>query len=137
MRPLILFAMKIKVENTIEAINEWLLNVGASALPQVKISSQSGIGRMMGMLGIDLSTYNVWNELGFLLTPTLDSVVRPKLGAFLDNIPEEGYNEVVMEFVDSAIIQAREKGYVNLFGIQLGENAFVGLKEILIRKLNA
>lgn len=129
--------MKIYVENTIEAINEWLLNVGASALPQVKISSQSGIGKMMGMLGIDLSTYNIWKELGFLVTPILDSVVKPKLGAFLENIPEEGYNKVVMEFVDSAIIQAREKGYVNLFGVQLGENAFVGLKEILGRKLNA
>ena len=129
--------MKIKVENTIEAVNEWLLNVGASALPQVKISSQSGIGRMMGMLGIDLSTYNVWNELGFLLSPPLDSIVRPRLGAFLENIPEEEYDKVVMEFVDSAIIQAREKGYVNLFGVQLGENAFVGLKDILTRKLNA
>ena len=129
--------MKIKVENTIEAVNEWLLNVGASALPQVKISSQSGVGRMMGMLGIDLSTYNVWNELGFLLSPTLDSIVRPKLGAFLENIPEEEYDKVVMEFVDSAIVQAREKGYVNLFGVQLGENAFVGLKQILSQKLNA
>lgn len=89
------------------------------------------------MLGIDLSTYNVWNELGFLLSPTLDSIVRPKLGAFLENIPEEEYDKVVMEFVDSAIIQAREKGYVNLFGVQLGENAFVGLKQILSQKLNA
>lgn len=92
---------------------------------------------MMGMLGIDLSTYNVWNELGFLLTPVLDSIVKPKLGAFLDNIPEDEYDRMVMEFVDSAIIQAREKGYVNLFGVQLGENAFTGLKDILNHKLNA
>lgn len=128
--------MNIKVEKTIDAVNEWLLNVGASALPQVKISAQSGVGRMMGMLGIDLSTYNVWNELGFLLTPTLDAIVRPKLGAVLENIPEDEYNKVVTDFVDSAIIQARENGYVNLFGIQLGENAFVGLKDILTAKLN-
>lgn len=130
--------MNTKIENTIDAVNEWLLNVGASALPQVKISSQSGIGRIMsGVFGIDLSTYNVWNELGFLLTPTLDSIVRPKLGALLDNIPEAEYDKKIMEFVDCAIIQAREKGYVNVFGIQLGENAFVGLKEILSQKLNA
>lgn len=130
--------MNPKIEKTIDAVNEWLLNVGASALPQVKISSQSGIGRIMsGMFGIDLSTYNVWNELGFLLTPTLDSIVRPKLGSLLQNIPDEEYDKQIMEFVDSAIIQAREKGYVNLFGIQLGENAFEGLKEILSQKLNA
>ena len=130
--------MTIKVQNTIEAVNQWLLNVGASALPQMKISPQSGVGRLMaGVFGIDVSTYNVWNELGFLLTPTLDAIVKPKLGALLENIPEEDYDKTVMEFVDSAIIQAREKGYVNLFGIQLGENAFVGLKEILTQKLNA
>ena len=130
--------MNPKIEKTIDAVNEWLLNVGASALPQVKISSQSGIGRIMsGMFGIDLSTYNVWNELGFLLTPTLDSIVRPKLGSLLQNIPDKEYDKQIMEFVDSAIIQAREKGYVNLFGIQLGENAFEGLKEILSQKLNA
>lgn len=129
--------MNTKIEKTIDAVNEWLLNVGASALPQVRISSQSGIGRIMsGMFGIDLSTYNVWNELGFLLTPALDSIVRPKLGALLQNIPEAEYDKQIMEFVDSAIIQAREKGYVNIFGIQLGENAFVGLKEILSQKLN-
>lgn len=137
--PSLLFTtMNIKVENTIEAVNEWLLNVGASAMPQVKIPAQSGIGRLMsGMFGIDLSTYNVWNELGFLLTPTLDAVVRPKLGEFLANIPEEGYEDVVMRYVDSAINQARKQGYVNLFGIQLGPNAFEGLKDILQRKLNA
>lgn len=130
--------MTIKVEKTIEAVNQWLLNVGASALPQMKVSPQSGVGRLMaGVFGIDVSTYNVWNELGFLLTPTLDAIVRPKLGAFLENIPDEDYNRIVMEYVDSAIIQAREKGYVNLFGIQLGENAFIGLKEILSQKLNA
>ena len=130
--------MTIKVEKTIEAVNQWLLNVGASALPQMKVSPQSGVGRLMaGVFGIDVSTYNVWNELGFLLTPTLDAIVRPKLGALLENIPDEDYNRIVMEYVDSAIIQAREKGYVNLFGIQLGENAFIGLKEILSQKLNA
>lgn len=130
--------MNIKVEKTIEAVNQWLLNVGASALPQMKVSPQSGVGRLMaGVFGIDISTYNVWNELGFLLTPTLDALVKPKLGAFLENIPEADYDRVVMEYVDSAIAQASEKGYVNLFGIQLGENAFVGLKEILSQKLNA
>lgn len=129
--------MNIKIQNTIEAVNEWLLNVAASALPQVKIPSQSGVGRIMsGMFGIDLSTYNVWNELGFLLTPTLDAIVRPKLGAFLENIPEESYEDIVMGYIDSAIRQTRDKGYVNLFGVQLGENAFVGLKEILSHKLN-
>ena len=130
--------MTIKVEKTIEAVNQWLLNVGASALPQMKVSPQSGIGRLMaGVFGIDLASYNVWNELGFLLAPTIKSVIAPKLNSLLSNIPEEGYNEAVISIVDSAIAKAHADGYVNIFGIQLGENAFVGLKEILLQKLNA
>lgn len=130
--------MTIKVEKTIEAVSEWLMNVGASALPQMKIPAQSGIGRLMaGAFGIDLTTYNVWNELGFLLAPTIKSVVAPKLGELLANIPEDKFNEMVMEYADSFIAQARANGYVNLFGIQLGENAFIGLKGLLESKLNS
>ena len=130
--------MTIKVEKTIEAVCEWLMNVGASVLPSVHIPPQSGIGRLMaGAFGLDLSSYNVWNELGFLLAPTVKTMVAPKLGELLSNIPEEGYNEAVMSIVDSAIAQAHANGYVNVFGIQLGENAFVGLKDILSSKLNS
>lgn len=129
--------MTIKVERTIEAISEWLMKVGASALPQMSISAQSGVGRLMsGMFGIDLSTYNIWNELGFLLTPTMRSIVEPKLGELLSNIPEEKYSEMVMSYADSFITQARTNGYVNLFGIHIGENAFVDLKAMLEQKLN-
>lgn len=128
--------MTIKVERTIEAVCEWLMNVGANALPQMSIPPQSTVGRLMaGAFGIDPSTYNVWNELGFLLGPTVKSVVAPKLGEFLSALPEENYDDSVMSFVESFIQQARSKGYVDLFGIQLGENAFIRLKEILQNKL--
>lgn len=128
--------MTIKVERTIEAVCEWLMNIGASALPQMKIPPQSAVGRLMaGAFGIDPSTYNVWNELGFLLGPTVKSLVAPKLEGFLSALPDEGYNDAVMSFVDSFIQQARSKGYVDLFGIQLGENAFIRLQEILRDKL--
>ena len=90
---------------------------------------------MAGAFGIDPSTYNVWNELGFLLGPTVKSLVAPKLEGFLSALPDEGYNDAVMSFVDSFIQQARSKGYVDLFGIQLGENAFIRLQEILRDKL--
>lgn len=102
----------------------------------MSIPPQSTVGRLMaGAFGIDPSTYNVWNELGFLLGPTVKSVVAPKLGEFLSALPEENYDDSVMSFVESFIQQARSKGYVDLFGIQLGENAFIRLKEILQNKL--
>ena len=37
--------------------------------------------------------------------------------------------------MDSFIAQAREKGSVNLFGIELKEDAFVGLRGILADKM--
>ena len=43
--------------------------------------------------------------------------------------------DIVVKFVDSVIAQAREKGSVNLFGIELKEDAFVGLREILADKM--
>lgn len=128
--------MASKVEKTIEAVSEWLTKVGASVLPSVHIPAQSGIGRLMaGAFGIDIASYNIWNELGFLLGPAVKTMLAPKLAQFLSSLPEEGYTEAIMAVVDSAIEQAQAKGYVNIFGIQLGENAFVGLKEILESKL--
>ena len=129
--------MTIKVERTIEVVSDWLMKVGASALPQMSISSQSGIGRLMtGIFGIDLATYNIWNELGFLLGPTVKSIVSPKLGELLANIPDDKFNEMVMTYADSFITQARMNGYVNLFGVQIGENAFIDLRAMLEQKLN-
>ena len=64
------------------------------------------------------------------------SIVEPKLGELLSNIPNEKYNEMVMSFADSFITQARVNGYVNLFGIHIGENAFIDLKAMLEQKLN-
>jgi hypothetical protein len=37
--------------------------------------------------------------------------------------------------VDAFITQAKEKGSVNLFGIELKEDAFIGLREILANKM--
>jgi hypothetical protein len=44
--------------------------------------------------------------------------------------------EMAMEYVEAMREKANEKGYVNLFGIQVGSNAFDGLKEILTAKFN-
>jgi hypothetical protein len=42
-----------------------------------------------------------------------------------------------MSYADAMLKQAQEKGYVNVFGIQLGANAFEGLKDILEDKYNS
>lgn len=126
----------MKIESITIGISEWLENVIASALPKVSISPNGTIGKMMnGFFGIDLASYNVWKELGFLAQPMLQNFVSPTIEKYLSMIPEEKLEDAVMSLVDAMIAQAEKNGYVNVFGIQLGKNAFQGLKDILNEKL--
>lgn len=119
-----------------EALTEWGMNVAKSVLPNVKIPAQSGIGGFMAMLGVDVSTYNIYNELGFLLKPTMRRFIQPTLAKYLGGMTDTEVEEVAMEYVEALRTQAMEKGYVNIFGIQVGANAFDGLKDILTDKFN-
>ena len=65
----------------------------------------------------------------------LQNFVTPAIGKYLAMIPEEKLEEAVMSLVDAMIDQAEKNGYVNVFGIQLGKNAFQGLKDILEKKV--
>lgn len=136
MRPLFPLTMK-NADFLIAGVSEWLTKVAASVLPKVNIAPNSAIGKAMsGLFGINPSQYNIWAELGFLLTPTIAGIVEPMLRRYLSAVPDEAVQDMAMRYVDAFIAQAKEKGYVNLFGVQLGANAFEGLKGILQQKFN-
>jgi hypothetical protein len=119
------------------ALSEWVFNVAKSVLPKVGIPTESAVGKFMyGILGVNPATYNVWNELGFLAEPMIQTMVTPMVGKYLQGIPDEQVQDVVMKFADAFVKQAREKGSVNLFGLEMGENAFADLKAILTSKFN-
>lgn len=113
------------------ALSQWMFNVASSFLPQVRITPGSGIGRIMSIIGIDISRYNPWNELGFLAEPIIETVLTPMVNRYLSGFSEEQISEAVDKIVESCITQAKEKGYVNIFGIQLGHDAFEGLKNLM------
>ena len=117
------------------ALSEWAFNVAKAALPQVRIPANSGIGHLMGIIGVDPAAYNVWNELGFLAEPMIQTLVTPAVNRMLAGIPDDQLPELAMKYVDAFLAQANEKGSVNLFGLTLGANAFEGLKTILTTKL--
>lgn len=119
-----------------EALTEWGANVAKSVLPNIQISPQSGIGSFMAMLGVDVRTYNIYNELGFLLKPTMRRFIQPTLTKYLGGMTDAEVEEMAMEYAEALRTQAMEKGYVNIFGIQVGANAFDGLKDILTDKFN-
>lgn len=121
----------------ISAVTEWLGKVATSVMPHISIPPTSTIGRMMqGLFGINPAQYNVWNELGFLITPTIQSFVEPTLRKYLSAIPDESVKDMAMTYADALIAQAQSKGSVNVFGVQIGANAFDGLKSILENKFN-
>lgn len=124
------------IDKLSEALTEWGMNVAKSVLPNVKIPPQSGIGSFMQMLGVDIRTYSIYDELGFLLKPTMRRFIQPTLARYLNGMSDAEVEEMAMEYAEAMREKANEKGYVNLFGIQVGANAFDGLKDILTTKFN-
>lgn len=124
------------IEKLSAALAEWGTNVAASVLPQVSIPPTSTIGRVMsGFLGLDISNYNIYKELGFLIQPTMNAAVKPMLTKYLSGFSDEKIEELAKVYAEAFLAQAREKGAVNIFGIELGANAFEGLCEIIEERM--
>lgn len=118
------------------ALGEWGFNVAKAFLPQFKIPVGGKLGGFMQLIGADPATYNIWNELGFLAEPLIQTMVTPAVNKMLAGIPDEQIPEIAMKFVDSFIKQAREKEGVNVFGLELGQGTFERLKDLLNNKFN-
>ena len=118
-------------------LSQWVFNVAKSVLPQVGIPAESAIGKFMyGILGVNPSTYNLWNELGFLAEPMIQTIVTPMINKYMSGIPDEQVKDIALKFADGFVTQAQQKGSVNLFGLQMGENAFADLKSMLVAKFD-
>ena len=68
--------------------------------------------------------------------PTKRRFIQPTLARYLNGMSDAEVEEMAMEYAEAMREKANEKGYVNLFGIQVGANAFDGLKDILTTKFN-
>lgn len=114
------------------ALGKWGFDVAKAILPSFRIPQGSAIGNMMqGFLGINPATYNVWDELGFLAEPLIQSFASPMVNRMLAGMSEEQAKDVVDKFVDAFIEQAKKKGEVNVFGISLDAKDFESLKALL------
>lgn len=90
---------------------------------------------MQGFFGINPASYNVWNELGFLAEPIIEVMVSPLVRQYLGSLPDDQIKSIAFKFVDSMVAEANKKGSINLFGMQLGADAFNGLRNIMVAKL--
>jgi hypothetical protein len=125
----------ISIDKIGVVLSQWLFNVAKSVLPQVGIPADSAIGKFMyGILGVNPASYNLWNELGFLAEPMIQTMVTPIVNKYMSGIPDEQVKDIALKFADAFVTQAQQKGSVNLFGLQMGENAFADLKSMLVAK---
>ena len=116
------------------AFSEWGFNIAKTFLPQFSIPVGGKLAAFMQLVGQNPATYNIWNELGFMAEPLIQTIVTPALNRLLSGIPDEQVPDLAMKFVDSFIKRAEEKGSVNLFGLELGKGSFEKLKELLERR---
>ena len=125
------------IDKVSAALGEWGFNVAKAFLPQFKIPVGGKLGGLMQIIGADPATYNIWNELGFLAEPLIQTIVTPTVHKMLEGIPDEQIPEIANKFVDSFMTRAEEKGSVNLFGLEIGKPSFERLKEIMNSKLES
>lgn len=116
------------------ALTEWAFKVAKSFLPQVQLPRS--VATFMGLLGADPAKYNIWNELGFLAEPMIQTIITPAVYKMLGGIPDAQIPDLARKFIDSFVTQAQTKGSVDLFGLTLGPDAFEGLRDIYEQHLN-
>ena len=114
------------------AMTAWITEMASTILPSARIPADTKIGKVMSALfNINLSTYNPWNELSFLLAPTMKNFVEPMIYNLFSNLPEDKIMEVANAYIDSFVEQARKKGEINVFGIRMESKDFEKLRDIL------
>lgn len=113
-------------------MTSWMTEIASSILPSARIPSNTKVGRVVSALfNINLSDYNPWNELSFLLAPTMKNFIEPMIYNLFSNLPDEKVIEVANAYIDSFIEQARKKGEINIFGINTDAKDFERLRDIL------
>ena len=116
------------------ALSEWAFKVAKSILPQLNIPVGGRLAGMMQILGVNPATYSIWNELGFLAEPVIQTMVTPVVGKMLSGIPDEQVQELALKYVDAFVKQAQEKGSVNVFGIAIDESDLNELRAMLVKR---
>ena len=126
-----------KIDIISQTLSEWAFKVATSLLPQVQIPVGGKLGGFMQIIGVNPATYNIWNELGFLAEPVIQTMVTPAMQRLMQGIPDEQVGELALKYVDAFIEQAKKKGSVNLFGVNLEKDDLKELRSLLESRLNA
>ena len=121
-------------EILIKSVNLWLADIISGVLPSFKNNqTMSRVNNIMGsFLGMDLSNYSILSEFSFLVPSLVGNYVNTYVSQFIDSlgIKDEDIPAQTGMIVDSCIARCREKGHINIFGLQFEEGAFNNFKNI-------
>ena len=126
-----------KIDIISQTLSEWAFKVAKTILPQVQIPIGGKLGGLMQIIGVNPATYNIWNELGFLAEPVIQTMVTPAIQRLMQGIPDEQVEELALKYVDAFIEQAKKKGSVNLFCVELEKDDLNELRSLLETRLKA
>lgn len=124
----------------VKSVNLWLSDIVVGILPSFKNNpTMNKINNIMGaMLGLDLSNYNILSEFSFLVPSLLGNYINGYITQFINSmgIADKDIPEQVKNIVNSCIQQCRNKGHINIFGLQFEESAFNNFNQIFTNMVN-
>lgn len=124
----------------VKSINVWAGNIITGLLPNIgNTSTLNKINTFIGSLfGFDLSHYSIINEFAFLIPDLLSGYINTYVNNFLNtlNIEDKDIPEKFNEIITSCINRCKDKGFINVFGLQFEAKSFEDLQNIFKSYLN-
>lgn len=124
----------------VKSINVWAGNIISGILPSMgNNSTLNRVNTFVGSLfGFDLSHYSIINEFAFLIPDLLSGYIDKYVNNFLTalNIEDKDIPEKFNEIITSCINRCKDKGFINVFGLQFEAKSFEDLRSIFQSYLN-
>jgi hypothetical protein len=124
----------------VKSVNLWLADIIVGILPSFKNNpTMNKMNNIMGsLLGLDLSSYNILSEFSFLVPSLLGNYVNSYVTQFLNSmgIADKDIPVQVSNLINSCIQQCKNKGHINIFGLQFEESAFNNFNQIFTNMVN-
>jgi threonine dehydrogenase-like Zn-dependent dehydrogenase len=124
----------------VKSVNLWLADIIVGILPSFKNNpTMNKMNNVMGsLLGLDLSNYSILSEFSFLIPSLLGNYVNGYVTQFINSmgIADKDIPAQVNNIINSCIQQCRNKGHINIFGLQFEENAFNNFNKIFTDMVN-
>lgn len=124
----------------VKSINLWLADIIIGILPNFRNNpTMNKVNNIMGsLLGLDLSNYNILSEFSFLVPSLLGNYVNGYVTQFISSmgIEDKDIPEQVKNITNNCIQQCKNKGHINVFGLQFEESAFNNFNQIFTNMVN-